>query len=89
LPRVVAVLLARLIGGLRGLFRRRQVEHELDAELREFLEASIEERMRAGMPRGEATRAARLEVGSMEAVKDRVRDAGWESAAESVWQDVR
>ena len=83
------VLLARLIGGLRGLFRRRQVEHELDAELREFLEASIEERMRAGMPRGEATRAARLEVGSMEAVKDRVRDAGWESAVESVWQDVR
>ena len=45
--------------------------------------------MRAGMLRGEATRAARLEVGSMEAVKDRVRDAGWESAVESVWQDVR
>jgi predicted permease len=85
----VPVLLARLIGGLRGLFRRRQVEHELDAELREFLEASIEQRVRAGMSRGEAARAARLEVGSMEAVKDRVRDAGWESVVESVWQDIR
>ena len=28
-------------------------------------------------------------MGSVEAVKDRVRDVGWESILESVWQDVR
>ena len=36
-----------------------------------------------------ATRAARLKLGSAESVKDSVRDVGWESTVESVWQDVR
>jgi predicted permease len=83
------ILLARLIGGVRGLLRKDRAEHELDAELREFLEAGVEHRMRAGMARAEAVRAARLEAGNMEAVKDGVRDVGWESVAESIWQDVR
>jgi predicted permease len=82
-------LFARVVGGLNGLFRKDRVEQELDDELREFLEAGIEEKMRAGMPQAEAVRAARLEAGSVEAVKDRVRDVGWESVVESVWQDVR
>src|SRR5258706_4497030 len=82
-------LLRRAIGGFRGLFRKTQIEHELDAELREFLESSIEQKMRVGMSRAEAVRAARMELGSAEAVKDRVRDVGWESVLESVWRDVR
>ena len=41
------------------------------------------------MTREAATRAARLELGSAESVKDSVRDVGWESTVESVWQDVR
>ena len=37
------------------------------------------------------TRVARLELGlvSVESVKDRVRDVGWETHMESIWQDVR
>jgi putative ABC transport system permease protein len=45
--------------------------------------------MRTGMSRAEAFRAARLELGGAEAVKDRVRDAGWESVVESGYRDVR
>src|SRR5207237_5066421 len=30
-----------------------------------------------------------IETGSLEAVKDRVRDVGWQSVAESSWRDVR
>ena len=41
------------------------------------------------MSREAATRAARLQLGSTESVKDRVRDVGWESMVDSVWQDVR
>ena len=82
-------LFTRFAGGLRGLLRKTRVEEELDAELREFLERGIEEKMDAGMSREAATRAARLELGSAEAVKDWVRDAGWESIAESLWRDVR
>ena len=82
-------LRTRVAGGLRSWFRSRQAEQDLDAELHEFLESAIDANMAAGMSREAATRAARVELGSMEAVKDRVRDVGWESVAESVWQDVR
>ena len=37
----------------------------------------------------DAIRAARVQMGSAESVKQKVRAAGWESAAESVGQDIR
>ena len=83
------IRLRRIIGGLHGLIRKTRVEQDLDAELRDFLETAVEQKMRTGMTRETATRCARLELGSAEAVKDRVRDAGWESAIDSVWQDAR
>ncbi len=79
----------RVINGLRALVRKHRAEEELDAELREYLQSAVEHRMRTGLGEPEARRAARLELGSIEAVKDRVRDVGWESVVESVWQDVR
>ena len=79
----------RIIGGLRGLLQRRAMEQELDAELRDFFEHVVDENVRAGMTSEAATRAARLKLGSAESVKDSVRDVGWESTVESVWQDVR
>jgi predicted permease len=82
-------LLRRLIGGLKALFRSDRVEQELDEELRDYLEASIEARTRAGMPREKAIRAARVEIGSIEAAKDHTRDAGWETRVENVWRDLR
>lgn len=41
------------------------------------------------MSRAEASRAARLELGSIDAVKEQVRDAGWESSVESSLRDLR
>jgi predicted permease len=80
---------SRLSGGIRGWVQRRRVDQELDDELRDYLEATTEQKMAAGMTRDDARRLARAEMGSVEAVKDRVRDVGWESVIESVWQDVR
>jgi predicted permease len=37
----------------------------------------------------QAARAARVEMGSTHAVKHRIRAAGWEAAAENLWQDLR
>lgn len=82
-------LVTRVLGGLHALFRKEQVEQELDEELRAYLEASIAEHMRAGMGREDAARAARVALGSLEAVKDRTRDVGWETVLESFWRDVR
>ena len=82
-------LLRRLAGGVRALFSRSRLDRELDAELRAFLDAAIDEKMRRGATRDEATRAARLELGSTAAVRDHVRDAGWETVVETIWQDTR
>jgi putative ABC transport system permease protein len=79
----------RLLGGLRGLLRRARLERELDDELRDFLEAAVEQKVRNGMSREAATRAVRAQMGSIESVKDHVRDVGWESFLQSAWQDVR
>jgi predicted permease len=41
------------------------------------------------MARADASRAAHVEIGSLEAVKDHVRDVGWETRLEAIWRDVR
>ncbi len=79
----------RVLGGFAALFRRGRVEDELDEELRAYLQIAIDERMRAGMSEGDAIRAARVQMGALEAIKDHTRDVGWEAGLESVWQDVR
>jgi hypothetical protein len=81
--------LRRFIGGLKGLFRSKRVEQELDEELRGYLESSVEAKVGAGMTREDALRAARIELGSIESVKDRTRDVSWETTVEHVWRDVR
>ena len=78
---------SRLIGGIRALLRSREVERELDEELHAYLDAVVDEKVRGGMPRQEAFRAARLEMGSLDAVKQRTRDAGWETRVEGIWRE--
>lgn len=82
-------LFNRTIGGVAALFRRARGEQDLDDELRQFLDAAVGERMRAGLSREDALRAARIELGSAAAVKDHVRDAGWETVVEQFVRDVR
>ena len=82
-------LWTNLSGGLRALFQRRESEREMDEELRAYVDAAVEQKVRGGMSRMEAQRAARVEMGSMEAVKEGIRGAGWETAVESFVRDVR
>src|SRR6185503_7536085 len=73
----------------RRVVMKRRSEQDLDEELQSYLEIAVEEQMRRGLSREEATRAARVEFGSVEAVKDNVRDVGWEAGVERLWRDVR
>ena len=82
-------ILRNLAGGLRALFRKQQVERDMDEELRGYLDADVKEKMRSGMNREQALRAARVEMGSMDAVKEEIRSAGWEATLETFWQDIR
>jgi predicted permease len=75
--------------GLRSLFRKNQVDRELDEELSAYLEMEAAEKIKQGMSRKEALRAVRLERGSLEVSKEIVRSGGWESFVETYWQDLR
>jgi putative ABC transport system permease protein len=83
--------LSRLTNGIRALFRRRIADEELEAELHAYLDTAVDEKMRSGMSREQATRAARLETGlvSTGSVKERVRDVGWEAWIDTLGQDLR
>jgi predicted permease len=82
-------LLDNIAQGLRSLFRRQAIEHDIDAELREFIDASTAEKVRRGMPAEQAARAARVEMGSANAVKHHIRSATWESRMEIFLRDLK
>src|SRR5260221_13196691 len=75
--------------GLRSLFRKNQVNRELDEELAAYLEMEAAEKMRQGVSHKDALREVRLERGSLEVTKELVRSGGWESFVETCWQDLR
>jgi len=81
--------LQSIVEGLRALFRKERVEREMDEELRGYLDADVKEKMRSGMSYEQALRAARVEMGSMDAVKEEIRSVGWEATVETFWQDLR
>jgi putative ABC transport system permease protein len=82
-------ILKMIGGGLRALFAKRRAEQELDEELRGYMETAVEQKMRTGAGRAEAARETRIEMGGMEALKEQVREVGWETRVESFFQDVR
>jgi hypothetical protein len=79
----------RLHSLLRNLLRREAVERELDAELRATFEMLVAEKSRCGMSLEAARRAARLELGGIESVKDQVRVVRSGALVETWLQDVR
>lgn len=82
-------LFRNLIGGIQALRNRGQRNRDIDEEFQGYLDAATEQKIRSGLNPQDAYRAARVEAGSMGVVKHKVWTAGWESTAESVWQDVR
>jgi predicted permease len=77
-----------LLRGLLALGNKEKQSFEMDEELRGFMEASAQRHLRDGMSEDDAMRAARVEMGSVESVKQKIYASRWESTAESVWQDV-
>jgi hypothetical protein len=82
-------LLRNLSSGVRALFHKEQVEREMDEELKGYLDDAVKDKMRTGMSREEALRAVRVEMGSVDAVKEEIRSVGWESTLETLLQDIR
>jgi predicted permease len=82
-------MVRRLKSVFRFLFRRPQVERELDAELRYHFDRQIELNLARGMSPEQARRQAAILVGGVEPLKDDCRDARLGRLVETLWQDVR
>jgi len=81
--------LNRMWSFLRGLIHRQEDERELDAEVRGYAEMLADEKAQHGMGEPEARRAARMDMGGIEQVKEEVRSARAGVWLETLWQDVR
>jgi predicted permease len=74
---------------LRSLFRREQVNRELDDELRDHLERQTEQNLAKGMSPAEARRAARLSLGSVGHIEEQCYEARGVNFIETLVQDLR
>jgi predicted permease len=74
---------------VRALLRRGRVERELDDELAFHLDRQIDKHMAAGLPRAEAERRARLDLGGINRVKEECRDARGVTLVEDLAADLR
>src|SRR5580704_2226546 len=72
----------------RNLFRKQQVETQLDDEVRACVDLMIQERIAAGMSPSEARRTTLAEFGGVEQVKQAVRGHRAGVGLERLWQDV-
>ena len=75
--------------GLRALIHRSAADRDLDDEVRHYLDQATASHLASGLSPEAALRAARLEVGSIPALREQVRDYGWENLVESAVADLR
>jgi predicted permease len=74
---------------LRALFRKAEMERELEEEMRFHLEKEVEQNMARGMSPEEARLAALRSFGGVERVKEESRDVRGVRFVEELWQDLR
>lgn len=74
---------------LQRLFSRQQLECDLDKELRFHFETLVADKVRTGIPEGEARRLARLEFGGIDQVKEDCRKSRGTMWLEELVQDAR
>jgi len=81
--------MAKFRSFFRNIFRKRRMDEQLDRELSSYLGMLIEEKMNSGLSREAAIRAARIELGGSDQVKERVRDVRAGAWIETLTQDLR
>jgi predicted permease len=82
-------VISRLRALWKNLFRRKQLDRDLDEELQAYLELASAEKMREGASPEEAYRDARLDTGGVEQVKESVRDIRVGVWLDGLVQDLR
>ncbi|HEY9433628.1 MAG TPA: ABC transporter permease [Blastocatellia bacterium] len=79
----------RLSSLWRNLFRKARKDRELTEEIEAYLELLVEQKIKEGLDPAEARRAALIELGGKEQIKEQVREARVGHQLETLWQDMR
>jgi hypothetical protein len=81
--------LTRIASLWRSLAQPSRLDDDLDEELRGYLDTLVAKKVRAGMDPDAARRAALVEIGGLDRVKEAVRDGRIGHGVETTMQDVR
>src|SRR5690242_19486362 len=82
-------LFSRISSLWRNIVQKTRVETDLAQEVGAFVEMLAQEKIDRGMDAGEARRAALIELGGVEQVKEEVRDVRVGILLDTLWQDLR
>lgn len=80
---------SRLVSLWRNVFRRDRVDEDLDAEVHSCVEMLTDERISGGLEEDAARRAARLDFGDVNSVREQVHEQRTGAVMEQWWQDAR
>jgi len=79
--------LASLRSLCSALFQSKQIDAEMDEEMRLHIQNRADDLERSGLSRGEAERRARIEFGGVERFKEEVRETKWVTHLDSLFRD--
>jgi hypothetical protein len=82
-------LVSRLRSFAHHVIHRQEVDDDLDDEIRSQLELMADQKIKQGLEPDEAQRAARIDLGGIEQVKEQVRSARIGAWLDSLMQDIR
>ncbi|HKT48131.1 MAG TPA: ABC transporter permease [Candidatus Acidoferrales bacterium] len=79
----------RIVSFTRNLFHKSERDADLDEEIRSQLELLTDQKIKEGLPPDEARRAAKIELGGVEQLKEQVRAVRTGAWLDSLLQDIR
>jgi predicted permease len=82
-------MMSRLSSLWRNLFHRDRVDRDLDEEVRAVFTILVDEKIQAGMSADQARRAATLELGRVDSIKQQVREERAGAYVDALLTDVR
>lgn len=82
-------MFARLKSLWRNLRQRERVDHDLHHEVTAVFDLLVDEKVKSGLSPQQARRAATLELGQVDAVKQAVREERSGAFLEALWSDLR
>jgi predicted permease len=79
----------KIISTLRNIFHRKNVNRDLDAEIRSYQDLLEDEKLSSGMTASEAKRSVRISMVGPDQLKEEIRSARSGFWLESFWQDIK